>query len=115
MFKDNDAGKGAVEQDRPEQETNVAPLSEQLGHRDQDVLNKMNDSDFPQAGQHEEHSGEMQGKNQFDEDTNAGEKCDPKGNQRDPDGNAEGELQDMDPGQAQKRNQGGKKDDDLAA
>jgi len=115
MEHDNDAGKGAVEQDSPEQETNVAPLEEQLDHRDQDVLNKMNDSDFPQAGQHGEHSGEPQGKNDFDEDTKAGEKCGPPESRRDPDGNAEGELEDMDPGQKQKRNQGGKKDDDLAA
>lgn len=115
MARDNDSGKGAVEQDRPEQTTNVAPLKEQLDHRDQDVLNKMNESDFPQAGQHGEHSGQVQEKNQFEEDTNAGDNCGAERSQRDPDGNAEGELQDMDPGQRQKTNQGGKKDDDLAA
>jgi hypothetical protein len=113
--RDNDFGKGAVESDKPEQETNMAAPEEQLDHRDQDTLNKMNDSDFPQAGQHGEHSGQVQGKNQFDEDTKAGENCEPKERRRDPDGNAEGELQYMDPGQKQKRNQGGKKDDDLAA
>jgi hypothetical protein len=79
------------------------------------VLNKMNDTDYPEHGQYGEHSGQVQGKNQFDEDTTAGDECAPKGSRRDPDGNAEGELQDMDPGQQQKRNQGGKKDDDLAA
>jgi hypothetical protein len=114
-LRDNDAGKGAVEQDRPEQKTNMAAPEEQLDHRDQDVLNKMNDTDYPEHGQHGEHSGQVQGKNQFDEDTTAGDDCAPKGSRRDPDGNAEGELQDMDPGQEQKRNQGGKKDDDLAA
>ena len=112
---DSDSGKGAVEQDKPGQETNMAAPEEQLDHRDQDSLNKVSDSDFPQAGQHGEHSGQVQGKNQFDQDTNVGDECGPKGSQRDPDGNAEGELQDMDPEQKQKHNQGEKKDDDQAA
>lgn len=116
MGRDNDAGKGAVEQDKPEQPTNMAPLEAQLDHRDQDVLNKMNDTDFPERGESAEHSGQVMkmGENQYDRDTNAGEECE-QGNRRDPDGNAEGELQDQDPGQRQKQNQGGKKNDDLAA
>ncbi len=104
-----DLSKGAVEQDRPDQPTNVAPLSEQLDHQNQDVINKMNDSDFPEPGQNPEHSGEPQGRNDFDQDTTLGSRRDPDGN------NPEGELQDQDPGQRQKRNQGSKKDDDLAA
>ncbi len=107
--KDDDSGKGAVEQDRPGQKTNVAPLSAQLDHQNQDVLNKMNDSDFPEPGQNPEHSGEPQGRNDFDQDTEIGSRRDPDGN------NPEGELQDQDPGQRQKRNQGDKKKDDLAA
>lgn len=38
---------GAVEQDSPEQATNVAPLDAQLDHRFQDPLNKQNDSGSP--------------------------------------------------------------------
>ena len=33
-------------------------LGGQLGHRDQDPLIKSNDSDFPEPGNNEEHSGE---------------------------------------------------------
>lgn len=104
-----DMGKGAVEQDRPEQPTNMAPLSEQLDHQNQDVLNKMNDTDYPEPGQSPEHSGQIQGKNDFEQDTDIGSRPDPDGN------NPEGETQDQDPGHRQKRNQGNKEDDDLAA
>jgi hypothetical protein len=97
--EDNDAGKGAVEQDRPEQQTNMAPMNEQLDHRDQDVLNKMNDTDFPERGQSPEHSGQPQGRNDFNSDTQMGERCQTgsdKGSdasRRDPDGNnPEGET-----------------------
>jgi len=67
--QDEDAAKGAVEQDRPRQETNVS-FAGQLGHRDQDPLAKSSDSgDFSEAGQNEEHSGEPQGRNQLENDT----------------------------------------------
>lgn len=109
--RDEDNKKGAVEQDSPEQKTNVAPLSEQLDHQYQDSLNKMSDTDFPEPGQNEEHSGSEQGGNQLDRDTAGNtETCD------DPDGtNPEGIVQDQDPGHRQKQNQNKKKDDDLAA
>jgi hypothetical protein len=55
--KDQDCGKGAVEQDNRTETTNTS-LSGQLGHRDQDPLIKENDSDFPEPGNNEEHSGE---------------------------------------------------------
>ena len=55
--KDEDYGKGAVEQDDRTETTNTT-LSGQLGHRDQDPLIKDNDSDFPEPGNNEEHSGE---------------------------------------------------------
>jgi len=55
--KDEDYGKGAVEQDDRTETTNTT-LSGQLGHRDQDPLIKENDSDFPEPGNSEEHSGE---------------------------------------------------------
>jgi len=55
--KDQDCGKGAVEQDGRDQSTNTS-LAGQLGHRDQDPLIKSNDTDFPEPGNSEEHSGE---------------------------------------------------------
>ena len=55
--KDQDCGKGAVEQERREEPSNTS-LAGQLGHRDQDPLLKENDSDFPEPGSNEEHSGE---------------------------------------------------------
>ncbi len=55
--KDQDRGKGAVEQEKRDQPTNTS-LVAQLGHRDQDELIKSNDSDFPEPGNNEEHSGE---------------------------------------------------------
>ena len=55
--KDQDRGKGAVEQDRPKQEGNTS-MQGQIGHRDQDPLLKSSDSDFPEPGGSPEHSGE---------------------------------------------------------
>lgn len=55
--KDQDRGKGAVEQDRPKQEGNTS-MQGQIGHRDQDPLLKSSDSDFPEPGAGPEHSGE---------------------------------------------------------
>lgn len=69
--RDEDAGKGAVEQDSPEQDTNVS-FAGQSGHRDQDPLLKSSDTDFPEPGQNEEHTGEPEGKNQLTDDTKLG-------------------------------------------
>jgi hypothetical protein len=55
--KDQDCGKGAIEQEQRGQPSNTS-LQGQLGHRDQDPLIKSNDSDFPEPGNNEEHSGE---------------------------------------------------------
>jgi hypothetical protein len=55
--KDQDCGKGAVEQDNRNETTNTS-MAGQLGHRDQDPLIKSNDTDFPEPGNSEEHSGE---------------------------------------------------------
>ena len=66
-----DSGKGAVEQDRPGQETNVSRTGE-MGHRDQDAMIKSSDSDFPEAGQNEEHTGEPQARNRLNRDTEIG-------------------------------------------
>jgi hypothetical protein len=83
---DNDFRKGAVDDQLPGEHPQ-ASLKRQLSHRNQDPMIKDADSDFPEPGQNPEHSGE-------------------------PDDNAEGALQDRDPGQRQKRNQGDKKKDD---
>ena len=50
-------GKGAVEQDKPQQATNTS-LSKQLGHRDQDPMLKDSDTDYPEDGNSPEHTGE---------------------------------------------------------
>lgn len=92
-------GKGAVEQDKPRQQTNTS-MTGQLGHRDQDPLVKANDSDYPEQGNSPEHSGEPE----------EGMLSDTR-----PVPSPEPERVDQDPGERQKRNQGGKKDDDLAA
>jgi len=55
--KDQDRGKGAVEQDRPSQTGNTS-MDGQIGHRDQDPLLKSSDSDLPEPGLSPEHSGE---------------------------------------------------------
>ncbi len=66
--RDEDEGKGAVEQDRRGQKTNVS-LTGEIGHRDQDPLLKSNDSDYPEPGQNEEHTGEPHTRNELDRDT----------------------------------------------
>jgi len=66
--RDEDSGKGAVEQDRRGQATNVSRTGE-IGHRDQDALLKSSDSDFPEPGQNEEHTGEPEARNQLNRDT----------------------------------------------
>lgn len=96
---EEDAGKGAVEQDRPGQKTNVS-LSGQSPHRDQDPLVKASDSDLPEPGQNEEHTGERRTRNELDRDTEV---------------NPEGLTQDQQPGSRQKGNQNKSKDDPQAA
>lgn len=59
---DEASRKGAVEDSSPEA-TRKTPagqssLTGQLGHRDQDDVIKDNDTDFPEPGAREEHSGE---------------------------------------------------------
>jgi hypothetical protein len=56
--KDQDRSKGAVEQDESNQGGNTS-LQGQLGHRDQDPMLKSSDTDFPEPGGSEEHSGEL--------------------------------------------------------
>ena len=99
QLEDQDAGKGAVEQDRPGQQTNES-MSGQSGHRDQDAMLKTSDSDFPEKGQNEEHTGESRGGNQLEEDGG----CNP-----------EGTRQEQDQGHRQKQDQNKSTDDPLAA
>ena len=106
LTNDDDAGKGAVEQDSPEQETNVN-FAGQLPHRTESNLVKTNDTDYPEPGENPEHSGELMAKN----DDRVQQNPDDQRNKTNP----EGQLQDQDPGQRQKQNQNDKKDDDLAA
>ena len=101
--RDMDREKGAVESDEPDTEGNTS-LSGQLGHRDQDPLIKANDTDFPEPGENPEHSGEPDSNMLARED-----------DYREEPGNPEPAGQDQDPGRRPKRNQGGKKDDPLAA
>jgi hypothetical protein len=53
---DPDGAKGATEEEH-HHDGNLG-LSEQLGHRDQDPLIKVADTDFPEPGDNPEHSGE---------------------------------------------------------
>jgi hypothetical protein len=56
---DSDFHKGVVEEETSEPNTTENPnLYGQLGHRDQDELIKDADTDFPEPGPNEEHSGE---------------------------------------------------------
>ena len=57
--KDQDMGKGAVEQNDSSQHGNTSPQG-QLGHRGQPPLVKESDTDFPEPGGNPEHSGEPQ-------------------------------------------------------
>ncbi len=97
MRNDPFSNKGAVEQDAPGEKTNEN-LRGQLGHRDQNALIKSSDSDFPEPGNSEEHSGEAREKS-------------PHPRPQSP----EGDVVNRDPGQRQKRNQNAQKDDALAA
>ncbi len=103
--RDGFMAKGAVENDQPGQRTNTS-MKGQLPHRNQDPLVKDNDTDFPEPGENEEHTGEPQAEALTDKDSS----CEPKREI-----NPEGVTQDQDPGHRQKQNQGGKKDDPLAA
>jgi hypothetical protein len=97
--RDEDLSKGAVEQNAPNDPTNTS-MTGQSGHRDQDPLLKSNDSDYPEPGQNEEHTGEPQGRNELADDSG----CNP-----------EGKMQDQDPGFRQKEKSKQSKDDPLAA
>lgn len=54
---DSDQRKGVVEEESPRGTTNRPSLAGQLGHRTSDTDVKDSDSDFPEPGAREEHSG----------------------------------------------------------
>jgi hypothetical protein len=59
---DSDEHKGAVEEESPQKNSSGrSALAGQLGHRTSDPDVKDNDSDFPEPGAREEHSGERDG------------------------------------------------------
>jgi hypothetical protein len=55
--KDSFEHTGAVEQDKPGQKTNTS-MQGQLPHRTENPLVKSSDTDFPESGENEEHTGE---------------------------------------------------------
>jgi hypothetical protein len=130
-MRDEDIRKGAVEQEAPRQFTNEN-FAGQNPHRGANPLAEGQDTDFPEPGGNPEHSGEPQAggiANRGDRPLNT-----PRGESKDgATAKAKGETErdqsrtataqqsperdrvDQDPGERQKRNQGDKKDDPLAA
>ena len=102
--KDQFASKGAVEQDAPGESTNEN-MPGQLGHRDQDPMLKSSDTDFPEPGNNEEHTGEPK-----EGIANAPEVASNRRSE-----NPEHVGANQGPGHRQKRNQNEQKDDPLAA
>ncbi|MBI2678834.1 MAG: hypothetical protein HYX28_08635 [Candidatus Koribacter versatilis] len=100
---DNDLKKGAME-DETRDEKPMTSMAGQLGHRDQDPLLKSNDTDFPEPGESPEHNGQLKEPNHKEEDTRFDPRC-----------NLEGVSRAQEPNGEQKKNRGGKKDDELAA
>ena len=114
---DADARKGAIEQDSRAQHGNTS-LNGQLPHRNRSPLADTLDTDFPEPGMSPEHTGQHLGPDEqssrqlspnAQEDKRAEDGTEPR------EQNPEGQDQDQDPGDRQKRNQGDKKDDSLAA
>jgi hypothetical protein len=66
LADDQDRGKGAVEQDRPQEPAGNTSMQGQLGHRDQNSMLKSSDTDFPEPGAGPEHSGEPTDKKKKD-------------------------------------------------
>jgi len=71
---DNDSQKGAMESNKPKQETQTS-MSGQLPHRDQDPRIKGQDTDFPEPGENPEYSGEPQ-EPEFSQKTNQNDEKD---------------------------------------
>ena len=111
---DADIAKGAVEQDARDQETNTS-LSGQLPHRNRSLLSDTHDTDFPEPGMNEEHTGEPQGAPIESRQLNPNPQRETRDQEHSREVNPEGQSQDQDPGRRQKQNQNQKKDDPQAA
>ena len=66
LADDQDRGKGAVEQDKPEAPPGNTSMQGQLGHRDQNPMLKSADTDFSEPGANPEHSQEPTDKKKKD-------------------------------------------------
>lgn len=112
MSKDPDAKKGAVSQDDPRQKTNVS-MAGQNPHRQKGEALEGRDSDFPERGENEEHS--MEGHTQHSRFGGDPAQTTGKKPSEHESKNPEGELNDQDPGERQKRNQNDRREDPLAS
>lgn len=106
---DPDAGKGAVESSKPGSDNGVS-MAGQLPHRKSEQLGGA-DSDFPEPGAREEHSGERQGSPPRSGD---GRKQ-PASTETEKEKYREGAAQGQEPGVSQKTNQNQQKEDPLAS
>ncbi len=104
---DEFSGKGAVEQDRPEQPTNTS-LTGQIGHRNKGPIVNTQDTDFPEPGENPEHSGELMEQKSQKQQNDDRERLEREADQVQDD-------VDQEPGDRQRRNQNQEKDDPLAA
>lgn len=106
---DPDAGKGAVESSKPGSDNDVS-MTGQLPHRNSGQLGGA-DSDFPEPGAREEHSGERQGA-----PPRQGEGRKPSASTETEKAKyPEGVTQAQEPGHSQKTNQNQQKEDPLAS
>jgi len=125
--RDEDLRKGAVEQQAPNQPGNEN-FAGQNPHRNPSPLAEGQDTDFPEPGQNPEHSGQkISNRDDRRLETPRGEAVEGatakrKGESERAQSGQAGEGKsperdgvDQDPGERQKRNQGDKKDDSLAA
>ncbi len=125
--RDEDLRKGAVEQQAPNQAGNEN-FAGQNPHRNPSPLAEGQDTDFPEPGQNPEHSGQkISNRDDRRLETPRGEAVEGatakrKGESERAQSGQAGEGKsperdgvDQDPGERQKRNQGDKKDDSLAA
>jgi hypothetical protein len=124
--RDEDLRKGAVEQDAPQQSGNEN-FAGQNPHRNASPLAEGQDTDFPEPGQNPEHSGQkisnrsdrplQTPRGEREGDATAKRKGETERNQpkATTEQSPERDTVNQDPGERQKRNQGDKEDDPLAA
>lgn len=127
-MRDEDVRKGAVEQEAPRQFGNEN-FAGQNPHRNASPLAEGQDTDFPEPGQNPEHSGQkisnrsdrplQTPRGEREGNTTAKHKGETERDEPRSGASArkspERDNVDQDPGERQKRNQGDKKDDPLAA